>query len=84
MVKALYLGGAGRICPGSRNVGIPLSIGTQIIAAGAVAAAGVLAPGEAFDPETVCAQLARRDFHIHHEAVDVGTEPTPASADQYR
>lgn len=29
-------------------------------------------------PETVFAQLARRDIHVHHEVVDVATEPTPA------
>ena len=84
MVKALCPGGACRICPESRNVAIPMSIGAQMIAAGAVAATGVITPEEAFDPETVSAQLARRDIHIHHEAVDVRTEPTPASADQYR
>jgi hypothetical protein len=38
----------------------------------------------AFDPETVFAQLARRDIHIHHEALDVETEPTHEFADQYR
>ena len=66
----------------TRNVAIPMSIGAQMLAAGAVATTGVITPEEAFDPETVFAQLARRDIHIHHEAVDVETRPTYSLADQ--
>ena len=68
----------------TRNLGIPMSIGAQMIAAGTVATTGVITPEEAFDPETIFAQLARRDIHIHHEALDVETEPTHEFADQYR
>lgn len=68
----------------TRNVGIPLSIGAQMIAAGAVSATGVVTPEQAFDPETVFTQLARRDIRIHHEVVDGETEPAPAFADQHR
>jgi saccharopine dehydrogenase-like NADP-dependent oxidoreductase len=49
----------------TRNVGIPLSIGAQLLAAGAVRRVGVLTPEEAFDPATVFAELRRRDLHIH-------------------
>ncbi len=49
----------------TRNVGIPLSIGAQLLAKGAVRVAGVLTPEEAFDPATVFAELERRDLHIH-------------------
>jgi hypothetical protein len=35
-------------------------------------------------PETVFAQLARRDIHVHHEVVDATTEPRPAQAGPHR
>ena len=36
-------------------MGIPLSIGAQILARGQVAKTGVLTPEEAFDPQTIAA-----------------------------
>jgi lysine 6-dehydrogenase len=68
----------------TRNVGIPMSIGAQVIAGGDVALTGVITPEEAFDPGTVFAQLARRDIHIHHEIVAVSTELVQTQPDQHR
>ncbi len=52
----------------TRNVGIPLSIGAQLLAQGLVAKCGVITPEEAFPPAAVFAALKKRDIHIH-EAV---------------
>jgi saccharopine dehydrogenase-like NADP-dependent oxidoreductase len=51
----------------TRNVGIPLSIGAQMIAKGLVQKTGVLAPELAFDPETVFQELARRQLLIQEQ-----------------
>ena len=55
----------------TRNVGIPLSIGAQLIAQGAAAGTGVITPEQAFDPKSIFAELARRDIHLHHETVEL-------------
>jgi saccharopine dehydrogenase-like NADP-dependent oxidoreductase len=49
----------------TRSVGIPLAIGTQLIAAGAVPGSGVVMPEFAFEPQQVTAELARRKIFIH-------------------
>ena len=69
----------------TRNVGIPMSLGAQMIAAGTVGPTGVVTPEEAFDPDTVFVQLARRDIYVHHEAVELADGITLAtSARKYR
>ncbi|MGD9175938.1 MAG: saccharopine dehydrogenase C-terminal domain-containing protein, partial [Desulfobacterales bacterium] len=49
----------------TRSVGIPLAIGAQLIAAGAVQDSGVVMPEFAFMPQQVIAELARRKIFIH-------------------
>lgn len=49
----------------TRNVGIPISIGAQMLGRGLVKKTGVIAPEEAFDPQTVFAELNKRDIHVH-------------------
>jgi saccharopine dehydrogenase-like NADP-dependent oxidoreductase len=51
----------------TRNVGIPMSIGAQMLGNGGVSGHGVLTPEEAFDPAKVFAELAKRDIHIHED-----------------
>ncbi len=51
----------------TRNVGIPLSIGAQMITTGLVQKTGVLAPELAFAPETVFQELARREILIQEQ-----------------
>lgn len=51
----------------TRNVGIPMSIGAQLIAKGKVKRTGVLAPEEAFDPAEVFAELQKRQIFIHEK-----------------
>jgi saccharopine dehydrogenase-like NADP-dependent oxidoreductase len=51
----------------TRNVGIPMSIGAQIIAEGKVEKAGVLAPEQAFDPADILRELERRHIFVHEE-----------------
>jgi saccharopine dehydrogenase-like NADP-dependent oxidoreductase len=50
----------------TRCVGIPLAIGTQLIASGKVRINGVVAPELAFEPNEVFAELARRGIEIQH------------------
>jgi saccharopine dehydrogenase-like NADP-dependent oxidoreductase len=52
----------------TRNVAIPMSIAAQILAKGMVKKCGVLTPEEAFDPETVFAELEKRGIIIHEKA----------------
>jgi lysine 6-dehydrogenase len=47
-----------------KNIGIPLSIGAQLISKGEVTARGVIPPEEAYDPEVFTAELARRGIEI--------------------
>jgi saccharopine dehydrogenase-like NADP-dependent oxidoreductase len=51
----------------TRCVGIPMSIGAQLIAAGKAKATGVVAPESAFDPAAVFAELKKRQILIHEE-----------------
>jgi lysine 6-dehydrogenase len=56
-----------------KNVGIPLSIGAQMIAHGQVETKGVVPPELAFAAEPFFAELARRRIHVHEEIVETGT-----------
>jgi len=49
----------------TRSVGIPLSIGAQMIASGKVKARGVVAPEGAFDPLEFIKELAKRGIQVH-------------------
>jgi saccharopine dehydrogenase-like NADP-dependent oxidoreductase len=51
----------------TRNVGIPMAIGTQLIAQGKVTSTGVIMPEFAFDPHDVFEQLALRQIKIHEK-----------------
>lgn len=51
----------------TRCVGIPMSIGVQLMAGGKVNGTGVVAPETAFAPEVVFRELERRDIHVHHD-----------------
>ncbi len=51
----------------TRSVGIPMSIGAQLILTGKALATGAVRPELAFDPQTVFDELSRRDIHIHEE-----------------
>lgn len=55
----------------TRNVGIPLSVGAQLLAAGEVGKTGVLIPEEAFDPARVFTELAKRSLTIHETIVEL-------------
>jgi len=58
----------------AKNVGIPLSIGAQIIARGGVDEFGVLPPEAVFDPEEFFRELAKRgiDIDVRIEQYGVG------------
>jgi len=58
----------------TRNVAIPLSIGGQLLAAGAVGKSGVLIPEEAFEPGTIFRELERRGLRIHELTTEVEPE----------
>jgi lysine 6-dehydrogenase len=58
----------------TRCVGIPMGIGAQLIAAGKVAATGVLAPELAFDAEEVFRELERRQIQIQHQVTTRSSE----------
>lgn len=51
----------------TKNVGIPMSIGAQIIARGKVNRTGVLAPEQAFDPADIFKELERRQIFVHEK-----------------
>ncbi len=55
-----------------KNVGIPLSIGAQLIAHGKTLGVGVLPPEQAFPAEPFFAELARRGIIVTEEIVEVG------------
>lgn len=48
-----------------KNIGIPLSIGAQMIARGDVAHRGVVPPETALDPNVFITELARRRIEVH-------------------
>jgi lysine 6-dehydrogenase len=52
----------------TRNVGIPLSIATMLIASGGIDKTGVISPENAFDPETVFKELEKRHIYSHQTA----------------
>jgi lysine 6-dehydrogenase len=56
-----------------KNVGIPLSIGAQMIARGQAEKRGVAPPEPAFSSRPYFAELARRDMGVHEEIVEIGT-----------
>jgi saccharopine dehydrogenase-like NADP-dependent oxidoreductase len=56
-----------------KNVGIPLSIGVQMIARGQVDRKGVLPPELAFSSQPFFDELARRGIQIHEEIIETGT-----------
>ena len=51
----------------TRNVGIPMGIGAQIIAQGKVKGTGVLAPEQAFEPIEIFSELKKRQILVHEE-----------------
>jgi saccharopine dehydrogenase-like NADP-dependent oxidoreductase len=53
----------------TRCVGIPLSIGAQLIAAGKARGSGAVAPELAFDASEVFAQLKRRQILVQHQVL---------------
>ena len=55
-----------------KNVGIPLSIGAQMIAHGQITGKGVLPPELAFPTEPFFAELARRGIVVEEEIVEEG------------
>jgi saccharopine dehydrogenase-like NADP-dependent oxidoreductase len=55
-----------------KNVGIPLSIGAQLIAGGQTNAKGVLPPEQAFSTEPFFTELARRGIVVEEEIVEEG------------
>jgi saccharopine dehydrogenase-like NADP-dependent oxidoreductase len=50
-----------------KNIAIPLSIGAQMIARGAVDVRGVVPPETALDPDIFFAELAKRGIEIHEK-----------------
>jgi saccharopine dehydrogenase-like NADP-dependent oxidoreductase len=51
----------------TRCVGIPMAIGTQMIASGKVNESGVISPEFAFDPSGVFKELEKRQIFIHEK-----------------
>jgi saccharopine dehydrogenase-like NADP-dependent oxidoreductase len=50
-----------------KNIGIPLSIGAQMIAKGEVVGTGVLPPETALGPDSFFKELAKRHIEIHEK-----------------
>jgi saccharopine dehydrogenase-like NADP-dependent oxidoreductase len=51
----------------TRNVGIPMSIGAQMLGKGLVKMAGVITPEEAFEPQAVFDELKKREIIVHEK-----------------
>ncbi len=51
----------------TRCVGIPMSIGAQMIAQGKVSGKGVVAPEMAFEPDAVFRELKKRQIDVHEK-----------------
>jgi saccharopine dehydrogenase-like NADP-dependent oxidoreductase len=51
----------------TRNVGIPMSIGAQIIAGSKAKGTGVLAPEQAFEPAEIFRELEKRRIFVHEK-----------------
>lgn len=58
----------------TRNVGIPMSIATEMIAKGMVKKTGVLIPEEAFEPAEIFAELEKRGIFMHEEISQLDVE----------
>jgi len=57
----------------TRSVGIPMSVGTQLIMAGRSKGTGVVAPELAFDPGEFFDELAKRRILIHERIIEEHT-----------
>jgi saccharopine dehydrogenase-like NADP-dependent oxidoreductase len=64
----------------TRNVGIPMAIGADLIARGKVSDRGVIMPEFAFDPQDVFEQLALREIEVHEKIRY--TTPPPFAANE--
>lgn len=53
----------------TRNVGIPMSVGAQLIASGRTTGTGVLIPEKVFQPDDVLSELKKRELLVH-ETID--------------
>ncbi len=58
----------------TRNVGIPMAIGATLRAQGKVEKTGVITPEEAFDPETIFAELKKRRLIIHEQKTELSDQ----------
>lgn len=58
----------------TRNVGIPMAIGAILLAKGKVEKVGVITPEEAFDPETIFAELKKRRLIIHEQKTELSDQ----------
>jgi saccharopine dehydrogenase-like NADP-dependent oxidoreductase len=60
----------------TRNVGIPMSIGAQMLACGLTKKTGVITPEEAFEPQAVFAELQKRQILVHEKIDTTDSVPT--------
>ncbi len=51
----------------TRNVGIPFSIGAQMLGKGLVKKPGVITPEEAFEPQAIFDELKKREILVHEK-----------------
>jgi len=58
----------------TRNVGIPMAIGAILLARGKVEKIGVITPEEAFDPESIFAELKKRRIIIHEQKTELSDQ----------
>ncbi len=63
--------GWGKLRAYTRNVGIPMAIGATLLAQGRVERIGVITPEEAFDPESIFAELKKRRLIIHEQKTEL-------------
>ncbi|MGA2255146.1 MAG: saccharopine dehydrogenase C-terminal domain-containing protein [Thermoguttaceae bacterium] len=59
----------------TRCVGIPMSIGAQLIASGKACGVGTVAPELAFNPAVVFAELEKRSIFVHEEVTTLSDRP---------
>lgn len=55
----------------TRNVGIPMAIGAQLIATGKAKGTGALIPEKVFQPQDIFDELQKRNIHIHEEITEL-------------
>jgi saccharopine dehydrogenase-like NADP-dependent oxidoreductase len=55
----------------TRNVGIPMAVGAQLIAAGRSGGPGVVTPEEAFRPDDVIGELEMRGIRVHEDIEEI-------------